>query len=657
MGRHATGGPASAGHDELFGRGIRLEGGRTRHEGAGTRTGFLTMARELPALVAVTARLGREAAPGPLAAVVAAEVVAGAATAVTLLSTYHVLTPLLAGGPSAAGLLAAGPAIAVLSAAAAAASAARAAGTAAVSRLGPAIERRAYTRLLEHAAGTELAALEEPGFHDLVESARQGTRATRLVVTGAVQLLGGLTGLVAVAGVLGVLHPLLLPLLAATVVPKGWSAVRAARARFTSAKRNIELTRQLEVLSGLLTRPDVAPEVRAHGAGRFLLGHYERLSGTAEREQARLGRGEARLALAGDAVSGTAVVLTYVTLGWLLLAGTVPLAVAGTAVIAIRTAKAGLLNLVMSVNQVYEQGLFVLDWEKACREAAGRALRSGDVLLPARPVEIRADRLTFAYPGQERLALDGVDVRIRPGEIVALVGANGSGKSTLAKLLTGLYLPTSGEVRWGGVPIGRLNRQGVFDRVALMTQDFARWPTTARVNLTIGRAEQAADRDRLWWAGFESGTDAVVSGLPHGWDTLLAMQFLGGTDLSGGQWQRIGLGRAWFRNAPVLVFDEPTSALDPRAEVEVFEKVASLAAHGRTVILVTHRLASVARADRIYVLDSGRVAEHGTHDELMRAGGPYAEMYRLQAAQFDRAAAAPPDRHRPAARGRVAHRR
>lgn len=261
-------------------------------------------------------------------------------------------------------------------------------------------------------------------------------------------------------------------------------------------------------------------------------------------------------------------------------------------------------------------------------------MSSGPVPLPAGPVEIRADALTFAYPGQSRLALDRVDVLIRPGEIVAFVGANGSGKSTMAKLLSGLYLPTAGQVSWGGVPIERLRRREVFDSVALVAQDFARWPATAHVNVTLGRPEDAGDRERLWRASVASGSDAVVAALPDGWETLLAREFMGGTELSGGQWQRIGLGRAWFRDAPVVVFDEPTSALDPRAEIEIFEQVAGLATAGRTVILVTHRLASVSRADRIYVFDAGRVVEHGRHAELMRADGPYASMYRLQAAQY-----------------------
>jgi ATP-binding cassette subfamily B protein len=261
-------------------------------------------------------------------------------------------------------------------------------------------------------------------------------------------------------------------------------------------------------------------------------------------------------------------------------------------------------------------------------------MHTGDAALPPHPVEIRARNLSFVYPQKTRPALDGVDVVIRPGEIVAFVGENGSGKSTLAKLLSGLYLPSGGEVTWGGVSIELLDRRSVFGRVAVAAQDFPRWPFTARVNLAIGRTDHTDDRERLWWAGLVSGADTVAASLPDGWDTLLAREFMGGTELSGGQWQRIALGRAWFRDAPVLVFDEPTSALDPRAETEIFDKVGTLAADGRTIILITHRLASVRRVDRIYVLRQGKVIEHGTHESLMAADGTYAEMYRLQAEQY-----------------------
>jgi ATP-binding cassette subfamily B protein len=186
-----------------------------------------------------------------------------------------------------------------------------------------------------------------------------------------------------------------------------------------------------------------------------------------------------------------------------------------------------------------------------------------------------------------------------------------------------------------GVPTDRLDRDRLFDRIALVSQEFVRWPFTARMNVAIGRSDRAVNEQWLRYAADATGATPVLNGLDSGWDTLPAREFYGGTNLSGGQWQRLGLARAWYRNAPILVVDEPTSALDPSAEIEIFNRIAELARYGRMIILITHRLASVSRADYIYVLDSGRISEHGTHTDLMRLNGSYASMYRLQAAQFD----------------------
>jgi ATP-binding cassette subfamily B protein len=485
--------------------------------------------------------------------------------------------------------------------------------------------------LLERATAVELAVAEDAGFANELAAGQRGALAARQVASGAIALLNALGGLVAAGGVLVVLHPVLLPMLVAVIAPAAWGAVRTARARFLSMKRWTELTRQLDVLADLLTGTDSAEELRAHRAGGFLLDHYRRLSAASEAEQSRLADGQARTTLVADAVSGLARVATYGALGLLLIDGSVPMAVAGTVVLAVRTGTQHLTELVTSVNDLYEQGLFVQDWQRVCTRAAAAAMPAGRVPVTGPPARIEVRGLGFRYPGAAEPALRGVDMEIRRGEVVALVGENGSGKSTLAKLLVGLYLPDTGAVRWDGASTAELDRAGLFDQVALVAQQFVQWPFTARVNVTIGRSTRPADVAGLAESAWFGGAHEVVAHLDRGWETLLAREFWGGTSLSGGQWQRIGLARAHYRNAPVVVFDEPTAALDPRAELEVFERVRSLAATGRTVVLVTHRLASVRHAHWIYVLHRGVVTENGTHDALMAGGGRYAELYRLQA--------------------------
>jgi ATP-binding cassette subfamily B protein len=638
-GRHryagsATGLPAS---DPLFGSGIRAAGGWAQHDGAGADLGFWTVARRLPRLIRTTFTLAWEAGRWLLPFAVVANVLAGAGTAIVLLATNQALAGLLAGPPTRDRLIAVLPELIGVAAGGTVRSVLSSLGRAASGRLEPRVDRVAYTRLLDRAVRVELAVAQDAEFHNLLAAAHRGALAARQVTAGVVALVEGVAGLAAAATVLAVLHPVLLPLLLAVVVPPAWGAVRVARARFLSFKAWTELNRQLDMLSELLTGPDPAEEVRAHQTGDFLLGHYRRLAGLAEREQARLAAREAGTLLLSDGAAGLARLGTYGALGLLMAGGAVPLAVAGTAVLAVRTGTQNLTALVTALNDLYEQGLFVQDWQRACDRAEAEAMHSGPVVVAGPPAVIEARDLSFTYPNAGSPALRSVNVEVRRGEVVALVGENGSGKSTLAKLLVGLYLPSSGEVRWNDAPTTELDRASLFEQVALVSQGFVQWPFTTRVNVTIGRPARTVRPDMLAAAAQFGRADEVIDRLAQGWDTLLAREFWGGTQLSGGQWQRIGLARAHYRDAPVVIFDEPTAALDPRTEIEVFDRVCGLADAGRSVILVTHRLASVRRAHRIYVLADGSVAEQGTHDALMDLDGRYAELFRLQASQHDAA--------------------
>jgi ATP-binding cassette subfamily B protein/ATP-binding cassette subfamily C protein len=283
-----------------------------------------------------------------------------------------------------------------------------------------------------------------------------------------------------------------------------------------------------------------------------------------------------------------------------------------------------------SLNKLYEAGLYFGDYLDFCAMARDRVPARRALTAPESFGRITAERLTFTYPGAGTPALHEVDLTIRRGQVIALVGENGSGKTTLAKLLAGLYAPDSGTVRWDDTDLSAIDGDTLRERVAVIAQDHTRWPLTVRDNILMGRA---AEEDRLADATRAAGADQVVARLPQGYDTLLDRRFEGGHELSGGQWQRIATARGFYRDAPLMIFDEPTSALDARAEHALFERIRDHA-QDRTVVLITHRLASVRYADHIYVLDAGRVTEHGTHAELMRADGLYAQLYELQAAAY-----------------------
>ena len=270
--------------------------------------------------------------------------------------------------------------------------------------------------------------------------------------------------------------------------------------------------------------------------------------------------------------------------------------------------------------------------------------------LDGGPETITLADVTFRYPGQEEDALRGVSLTLRRGQVVALVGENGSGKTTLAKLVTGLYLPTSGSVTWDGRDTALIATEDLWRQVAVVMQEPLRWPVTAENNVRIGRlARPDPDGGAFTDATARSGADAVLAELPGGLRTMLSKQFQGGRDLSGGQWQRISVARGLYRWAPVVVADEPTAALDARAEHTVFAALRSMAAAGADglggiTVLVTHRLANVRTADQIVVLEHGRITDVGTHDELMSREGVYRELFTLQARAYtdgDRNGAAP----------------
>ncbi|MBT1186598.1 ABC transporter ATP-binding protein [Streptomyces sp. CJ_13] len=624
----------------LFGGPLRYDAGWANHEYARLESGLLSTLRAMPRMVRGTLRLAWDTDRPALLTVAAAEAGQGVTSAVGLLVLSAVLRTLFGAGSPAERLhealpaLAAGALVAVLGAVLASRS------TAAAGRLEPKVERAAQEQYLHAAVEVELEAIEDGEFRRLLDSAQWGPPSARRTVGACVATLGGLISLVATAGVLTVLHPLLLPMLLLIAAPRGWGAMRVAQRRYLSVMAWVEHVRAARLIGQLLIARTSAPEVRVHGVGRYLLGHYRNMAEHAEGEATRLAKDKAATELLAAALSGLAALVTYAAMGALIAAGRMDLAVAGTAVIAVRAGSASLGALVATTNTLHEESLYVRDLERFVAEAGRRAIPRGGRPLPERTGTIRLTGVGFGYPDREGPALAGVSLTIEAGQVVALVGENGSGKSTLVKLLAGLHLPDTGTLTWDGVDVREADRAQVFDRVALLTQDFERWPVTARTNIAIGRpgdagadgsVDQAAE---VVAAARYTGADEVVAKLPHGYETLLARVFRGASELSGGQWQKFGLARTRYRDARVIVVDEPTSALDPAAEIAAFDSIRGLAGPHRAVVLVTHRMSGVRHADVIYVLHEGRLVEQGSHEELLARDGRYAAMFLMQAEQY-----------------------
>nr|WP_309298477.1 ABC transporter ATP-binding protein [Streptosporangium carneum] len=596
-----------------------------------TGVGFLTIARRLPALVAQAVRLAWLASPRDTVVTISLSLLGGVFTAFGLLATTGVLSALFEAGPTPERVMAALPSLVLVGVAGTLRTLTQAGAGWAQSRLDPQVGRIAEERLYGLTSQVSLAAFDDPDFHDALQRARsRGVSMADVVVSTAINVLTAVIGIAAAAGVLGVLHPALLPLLVLAVLPDAWAAVRTARMRYTTMYAMIPAVRRKWIISELLAEREPAAEVRSFTMRSFLLRMYDAVATAEQNVMLGLARRQTVARIVGEALGGLGTAVVYVALGLLLAAGAVPLAVAGTAVLAIRSGQTYLSNLMYATNRLYEEGLYFTDFLDFCADAESRVGSGRPEKAPETFERITAQDVVFTYPGSDTPALRGVSVHIDKGEVIALVGENGSGKTTLAKILSGLYEPDSGRVLWDETDLVDVDPEELRHNIAVIAQDHTRWPLTARHNISMGtdKGESA-----LVSAAEVAGADQVVAELQHGYDTLLDRRFKNGQELSGGQWQRIAIARGFHRDAPLLICDEPTAALDARAEHALFERVRQHA-DGRTVLLITHRLASVRYADRIYVLDHGRVAEHGTHSQLIGVNGLYADLYGLQASAY-----------------------
>jgi ATP-binding cassette, subfamily B, bacterial len=605
---------------------------------ATANAGVRAVAAKVPGTVALAVRWAWRASPRLTLLAGVVQLAAGAVTAFGLLATADVFTQLLAQGPTPERVVAALPAIATVVAAGAARGLLDAAVAAVQGALVPRVEQRAQDDLHAAILRVDLAAFDDADFTELVERAStEGPSRIRSCAQNTGDLIASLVSVSAAVVSAGVLHPVLAPVVLLAALPRGWATVRSARLMFASFVRMTSARRRSSVTRMLITRRDPAAEVRAFTTQQVLLGEHRRISDLITAEAVRLERDRTVVQLVGRTVSGVGTGLAYGVLALLLYAGGMPLALAGAAALAMRTAGQSVASTIYGVNHLYEASFYLDLYRSSLDETARRSRPQATGRLHGDPAEITLSDVSFRYPGQEQQAVHGVSCTLRRGEVIALVGENGSGKSTLAKLVTGLYLADSGTVMWDGVDVATVDQRELHHRVAVVFQDPLRWPMSAENNVRIGRLDQPDPGGaRLADAAARSGAGAVVAELPGGWATVLSRQFQGGRDLSGGQWQRFSVARGLYRDAPVVIADEPTAALDARAEHAVFAALRGLAGTrgDRITVLVTHRLANVRHADQILVLEQGRLIEHGTHEQLMTRHGTYHELFTLQASAY-----------------------
>ncbi|MEV0731944.1 ABC transporter ATP-binding protein [Polymorphospora sp. NPDC050346] len=602
--------------------------------------GVFAVFAELPRLVVTALAVAWRADRFRTSVVGVATVGAGVMAAFGLLATQRVLVELFTGGPTPDRVAAALPALAALAAATAVRSGLGIATGYAQNGLTPRVDREVERGLFEVTTAVRLDAFDADAFADEMERASRGTDSAISLVQGVMSLLAGVVGLLAVAVAVVIIHPLLLVALLVATVPGGYAALRAGHLRYQTFLAGSVRRRRLWLLHRLMAERATAPELRSYGLRGFLLDQYDRVMGVETQIQLALARRVTTTTAVGAVVGGIATGGVYVLLAVLLLNGRVPLAAAATCVIAVQAAQRALATVTFQVDRIYTEGRHFGDYTGFMDRAADHLPDPADAGRPEPgPLEQLTIRgVSLSYPDRDEPAVDDVSLTVRAGQTVAFVGENGSGKTSLAAVIAGLRAPTGGGVEWNGTPLHGWDPEALRARIAVVTQEYHKWPFTAATNIAIGDTGTAPDQARIEAAAVRAVAHDMVRDLPHGYETLLDRTFAGGQDLSGGQWQRITAARGFMRDAELLIMDEPSSALDPRAEDALFQAIRHRQGKA-TTILITHRLANVRHADHIYVLDHGTLIESGTHDQLLAAGGHYAELFTLQAAGYRAAAA------------------
>lgn len=585
------------------------------------------MARRLPSLMRRTLGLAWRVDRGAITALLICQAISGLLGAFGLLATTGTIKALIASGHIIDRLHQAIPSIAVIAGAAGLRSLLGITVTALSSRISPKIAREAELMMLDAATAAELTAYDRPGYNDRFSAADRGVEVSRDLIGETQNMIASGASLIAAAGVLAVLHPVLLPLLVLAALPQGIASVRSARIGYLTMVKTHQDRRVLSLLRWYLVDKEPADQIRSSTMAPFLLEKYRTVGDRVTAATNNAAWRSAKVYVLGAIATGVATALVWGAVVLLLATGHMSLASAGTAFFALGAAGSGLRGIVGYGADLYRTGLYLDDWSTFLDEAGGHRIDRGDQ-VPGSPLSVRAENLTYTYPSSDTPSLEKVTLEVRRGEVLALVGENGSGKTTLSKILAGLYLPTEGAVTWDGTDTRDLDPAALWKETAVVPQSYARFPLSARENITLGQPHSGDQAVRA--AALASGAVDVLDDLRAGLDTLLAREMWGGQELSGGQWQRIAIARAFYRRAGLLVLDEPTSALDPRAEHQIFSGLRALA-RDRAVVLVSHRLANVAMADRIVVLDHGRIIQQGTFTELVAdTAGLFHELWQLQ---------------------------
>jgi ATP-binding cassette, subfamily B, bacterial len=494
------------------------------------------------------------------------------------------------------------------------------------------LANRIRGQIIQKALSLDLAYFEHPDFYDRLQNARResGYKPVDLINDTFLIVQNTIT-LISFAVLLLRFSPWLVVILLVTSIPAFIAETRFSEEGFRLLTRRAPETRQINYLSRLLTEDTSAKEIKLFNLGETLLARYMTLFDKFFREDKSLAFRRTVVGFALGLIATLGFYGSYAWIVWHTVQGKISLGDMTLYLTLFRQGQSTFQTILSAIGSIYENNLFManlFDFLELKPQMGVAGRHQGLPVSLRRGIEFRG--VGFRYPESEEWALRDIDLTIRPGEKIALVGPNGAGKTTLIKLLTRLYDPTEGTILIDGIDIRELDPLDLRQKIGVIFQDFVRYHLPASENIGFGQIEALDRLEQIIDSARKSGAHSIIENLPDGYQTMLGRWFHGGHELSVGQWQKIALARAFMRDAEILVLDEPTASLDAETEYEIFRRFQELTV-GKMAILISHRFSTVRMADRIVVIQEGRIAEIGSHDDLLNQGGIYGHLFGLQA--------------------------